>query len=235
MKTSLLSALALGTSAVGAAPLTPQTELKVFVLAGQSNMEGQAEVNKTCSSVEPGKCSAVGAIMNGTLAYQLTDPRTEKLFSQCWDKAKNNWTVLPDVKIWFNEKGKAPPTEECPLGCPPALSGGTFGDMSVGFGCGGYEDMGDRRHIGPEYGFGFAMDAALKEKVLIIKTAWGGKTLCGDFRPPSSANVNKSTGFYYTQMLKYVAEIMAPANMTKLFPGLTGTPKIVGFGWDQGW
>eukprot|EP01047_Picozoa_sp_COSAG01_P068101 COSAG01_NODE_9767_length_2349_cov_15.897778_1_plen_83_part_10 len=83
MKTSLLSALALGTSAVGAAPLAPQTELKVFVLAGQSNMEGQAEVNKTCSSVEPGKCSAVGAIMNGTLAYQLTDPRTEKLFSQC--------------------------------------------------------------------------------------------------------------------------------------------------------
>ena len=43
--------------------------------------------------------------------------------------------------------------------------------------------MADRVHIGPEYGFGFALNAALKEKVLIIKTAWGGKTLCGDFRP----------------------------------------------------
>ena len=58
---------------------------------------------------------------------------------------------------------------------------------------------------------------------------------CGDFRPPSSANANKSTGFYYTQMLSYVKQILAPANMTKLFPDLAGTPKIVGFGWDQGW
>ena len=31
----------------------------------------------------------------------------------------------------------------------------------------------------------------LKEPVLIIKTAWGGKTLCGDFRPPSSATANR--------------------------------------------
>jgi len=35
--------------------------LKVFVLSGQSNMEGQAEVNKTCTAVEPGKCKAIGA------------------------------------------------------------------------------------------------------------------------------------------------------------------------------
>ena len=214
----------------------PQQELKVFVLAGQSNMEGQAEVNKTCTTVEPGKCSGPGAVMNGTLVYQLTDPRTEKLFSQCWDKTANNWTVLPSVKIWFNEKGKvALATESCPLGCPAKLTDGTYGDLSVGFGCGGHTNMGDRQHIGPEYGFSFALNSALKEKILIIKTAWGGKTLCGDFRPPSSANVNKSTGFYYKQMLTYVDELLAPSNLTKLFPGLTGTPKIVGFGWDQGW
>ena len=98
-------------------------ELKVFVLAGQSNMEGQAEVNKTCTAVEPGKCSAVGAAMNGTLVYQLSDPRTAATFAQCWDEAEDNWTVLPDVKIWFNEKGKvAPATELCPLGCPDRLT-----------------------------------------------------------------------------------------------------------------
>lgn len=57
--------------------------------------------------------------------------------------------------------------------------------------------MTHRAHIGPEYGFGFAIDAALEEKVLIIKTAWGGKTLCGDFRPPSSCNAtSKPIGFY---------------------------------------
>ena len=212
--------------------------LKVFVLAGQSNMEGQAEVNKTCATAEPGKCAAPGAVMNGTLVYQLTDPRTATKFAQCWDTATNNWTVLPSVKIWFNEKGKAAPTPDCPLGCPSALEDGTFGDLSIGFGCGGYENLGARQHIGPEYGAGFALNSALKgEKILLIKTAWGGKTLCGDFLPPSSAankTLNKTTGFYYTQMLEYVAEILAPENMTKLFPDLSGTPKIVGFGWDQG-
>ena len=201
-------------------------ELKVFVLAGQSNMEGQAEVNKTCTAVEPGKCSAVGAVMNGTLVYQLSDPRTAAEFAPCWDKAASNWTVLDNVAIWFNEKAKNQ--------LPSELADGTFGSLSVGYGCGGFEDMGQRRHIGPEYGFGFAVDAALKEKVLIIKTAWGGKTLCGDFRPPSSGN---TTGFYYKQMLEYVAGILAPANLTRLFPDLAGagTPRVVGFGWDQGW
>ena len=40
----------------------------------------------------------------------------------------------------------------------------------------------------PQYGFGFGIRDSLDEdqKVLIIKTAWGGKTLAGDFRPPSS-------------------------------------------------
>jgi hypothetical protein len=99
----------------GAWALPSVAPLRVFVLAGQSNMEGQAEVNKTCSSVEPGKCSAVGAPMNGTLVYQLTDPRTAKEFAKCWDKAHNNWTVLPDVKIWFNEKGKVPAIPGCPV------------------------------------------------------------------------------------------------------------------------
>merc|ERR1740138_98386 len=99
--------------------------------------------------------------------------------------------------------------------------------MSIGFGVGGHTSRSDRAHIGPEYGFGFAMNDVLKEKFLIIKTAWGGKTLCGDFRPPSSANGTHTTGFYYTQMLQYVKNVLAPGNLSKLFPELAdaGTPK----------
>ena len=40
--------------------------------------------------------------------------------------------------------------------------------------------------IGPEFTFGLTMDAALDEPVLIIKTAWGGKSLHTDFRSPSA-------------------------------------------------
>ena len=70
----LTSVLVAAATAAAAAP--DADVLKVFVLAGQSNMEGQAEVNKTCSAAEPGKCSGPGAVMNGTLVYQLSDPRT---------------------------------------------------------------------------------------------------------------------------------------------------------------
>jgi alpha-galactosidase len=40
--------------------------------------------------------------------------------------------------------------------------------------------------IGPEFTFGLTMDKALDEPVLIIKAAWGGKSLHTDYRPPSA-------------------------------------------------
>ena len=47
--------------------------------------------------------------------------------------------------------------------------------MNVSAGCGG--------KIGPEFTFGITMDDAFEEPVLIIKTAWGGKSLFYDYRP----------------------------------------------------
>jgi alpha-galactosidase len=40
--------------------------------------------------------------------------------------------------------------------------------------------------FGPEYAFGIMMEKALNQPVLIIKTAWGGKSIHYDFRPPSA-------------------------------------------------
>lgn len=40
--------------------------------------------------------------------------------------------------------------------------------------------------FGPEYAFGIMLEKALDQPVLIIKTAWGGKSIHYDFRPPSS-------------------------------------------------
>ncbi|MDT8390729.1 MAG: sialate O-acetylesterase [Lentisphaeria bacterium] len=40
--------------------------------------------------------------------------------------------------------------------------------------------------IGPEYTFGIYMHEALQEPILLIKTAWGGKSLNYHFRPPSA-------------------------------------------------
>ena len=41
-----------------------------------------------------------------------------------------------------------------------------------------------------------------KEKVLLIKTAWGGKSLYKDFRPPSAGD--GAPGEYYTKMIQEI-------------------------------
>jgi hypothetical protein len=41
------------------------------------------------------------------LVDQVNDPRTAEVFAPVWDKATNNWTVLDDVSMWYNEVGPA--------------------------------------------------------------------------------------------------------------------------------
>ncbi|MFM1822689.1 MAG: hypothetical protein RI967_955, partial [Planctomycetota bacterium] len=100
------------------------------------------------------------------------------------------------------------------------------GPLSVGFAV-----HGGRHHIGPELGIGRILGEAFEEPVLLIKTAWGGKSLAKDFRPPSAGG---ETGPFYTQMLEEYRE--AVAAMAKRFPALAGrTPRLEGVVWFQGW
>ena len=88
-------------------------KLKVFVLAGQSNMEGQAEVEQQWPN---------GTEKNGTLLYQTRDPRTAAEFAQTLDPHnKSAWRVRDDVWVWFNENGKS--------------DTGSWGNLSTRFGC----------------------------------------------------------------------------------------------------
>ena len=89
--------------------------VKVFVLAGQSNMEGKGKGSDY--NPPPGNPASdyhqglpPGALLNGTLLYQVRDPRTAKDFAQYWNNDTGNWTVLEDVKVWFNEWGSATPS-----------------------------------------------------------------------------------------------------------------------------
>jgi hypothetical protein len=61
-------------------------------------------------------------------------------------------------------------------GAEPGLS---TGPLSTGYGA-------RPTAFGPEYAFGIMLEKRLDQPVLIIKTAWGGKSLHYDFRPPSA-------------------------------------------------
>ena len=110
--------------------------LRVFVLAGQSNMEGKA---------------AVDPLLN----HQIKAPETKKLFSHLHRDGK----YLEREDVWIDYLGRR-------------------GKLTVGYGSPG--------KIGPELEFGHTMGNHFSEQVLIIKTAWGGKSIGRDFRPPSS-------------------------------------------------
>ena len=166
--------------------------VKVFILAGQSNMAGTGFV-KADPKRNGGK---------GSLEYLVKDSATADKFKHLVGK-DGKWVVRDDVWIhYFDRKGK----------------------LTVGF-------AGNGDQIGPELGFGHVVGDALDEPVLLIKLAWGGKSLAKDFRPPSSGG---EVGSYYKEIIQRTKEILG--SLEKEFPELKGHGhELAGFGWHQGW
>lgn len=184
--------------------------IKVFILAGQSNMEGHGFI-----AADPKRNDG-----KGSLAFLVKDPATSSRFKHLADKA-GRWVVRDDVWISYLDRK---------------------GPLSVGFGA-------RPELIGPELGFGNVIGDASDEPVLLIKCAWGGKSLAVDFRPPSAGVVPYSlgekmdaevaqnpaiVGKYYRETLALTKAALA--NLKDLVPGSEGRGYVLaGFGWHQGW
>ncbi len=203
--------------------------LKVFVLAGQSNMEGHAKVE--------------------TFDYLGDDPLTAPLL-KLMRGPDGKPTVCDGVWIsYFTGSGDA--------------NGEGSGQLTAGYGA-RHDPQIDGGKIGPEFTFGLTMDAAFDEPVLIIKTAWGGKSLHTDFRPPSAgpyvlsawqqahypkqtghgipkdfeqwkADKIQETGVYYRLMIEHVRRVLAdPQRVCPVYDPAAGY-ELAGFVWLQGW
>jgi len=77
---------------------------------------------------------------------------------------------------------------------------------------------------------GWALGDALDEQVLLLKTAWGGKDIDVDFRPPS---VGGTTGWFYNKMVQTVRSTLK--KLPEIFPSYSGSYELSGFAWHQGW
>ncbi len=183
--------------------------VKVFILAGQSNMEGQGFI-----AADPKRNGG-----KGSLEFLVKDAATAPKFAHLVDAA-GKWRVRDDVFIHYLQRK---------------------GPLTVGFGA--KETM-----IGPELGIGWVTGDAFKEPVLLIKCAWGGKSLGVDFRPPSAGKLPYSLGEKTDAAMaqdpailgKYYRETLALtkaalAQVKELVPGSDGKYEVVGFGWHQGW
>ena len=138
----------------------------------------------------------------GSLEWLVKNPKTSARFKHLIDD-KGQWITHDDVQIWYLERK---------------------GNLKPGFGF-------REGFIGPELGFGHVVGEAFKEPVLLIKLAWGGKSIAKDFRPPSSGG---EVGFYYKELLKLTKKVLHDAKT--LFPSYAKRKlELIGLGWHQGW
>ena len=194
---AMLSALLVSSLGFAADPPKP---VKVFILAGQSNMEGQAVVDLDGKDYNDGK---------GTLASLFKDAAKAKSV-QHLKNAKGEWVVRDDV--WVRYQREKQPLLAGPLGL-------------------GFSVYGDQHHFGPELQLGHVLGDQFAEQVLLIKTAWGGKSLYKDFRPPSSGG---EVGPYYSLMIADVRKALE--NLKKDFSAYSDQGyELAGLIWYQGW
>jgi len=198
-------------------------------MVGQSNMEGHGYMQAREEST--------GVFRNGTLEWMV------ETFPETYGKLKNaigGWTERENVWVSYNKQ----------FGNDIRPAHHRVGKLKAGFGGG---TIGQEDQIGPELGFGWTVGDALggednnsrnhnsrnhnshnnnNHNILLIKTAWGGKSLAVDFRPPSAGG---TTGLYYEAMMasyfKTIAELdtIVPSRM------LAGGYELAGFAWHQGW
>jgi alpha-galactosidase len=197
-------------------------KLKVFILAGQSNMQGHGRTefgrnpeNLTASLIVGGIGSLRGATTRDPLKYgYLLDPTTTV-------NGQSGFTTRDDVYVsyWSNTNSSD---------ANSATVRRRRGNLDAQF---GVSDSSTDGRIGPEYAFGNVVGAGLGDQVLLIKTAWGGKSLYVDFRPPSSGG---TVGPYYLDMVDKVRTVLN--DLPNQYPGYDGNGyELVGLGWHQGW
>jgi hypothetical protein len=195
--------------------------LKVYVLVGQSNMEGPANIK--------------------TFDYIGDDPKTAPMLKEM---VKPDGTPVVCDQTWISYLTGA---KDKNFEITGKLTAG-YGTMY------GQDPTKPGKCIGPEFTFGIYMSKAAKEPILLIKTAWGGKSLHTDFRPPSAgpyvptdAELKKwaekpekakeraeATGVYYRAMVEHVKSVLK--DIKRVYPGYDAKQgyEVAGFVWLQG-
>ena len=184
-------------------PAFANEKLKIFILAGQSNMVGHADAHTIATLFHSGndRDNSLTKLVfkNGSglskksLEEQLA--RAKKLDEITGGISNDKIKAMADgpEKKALEDKVKghkekhdaylAKVISSCAVSDRVyinSIADGNVksGKLGVGYG-------GGKNKLGPEYGFGLSIAEKIEGPVLLIKTSWGGKSINYDFRPPS--------------------------------------------------
>jgi len=170
--------------------------------------EGEGETHPSFSTtalkvyILCGQSNMVGHAKVSVMENQLDMSHTRKRWAQFRMGNNSGWTNNDNVYVHAVVDGKV-----------------VSGPLSVGFG-------GSSNEIGPEFAFGHKIAKYHKnDRVLLVKAAWGGKSLYRDFKSPSAAfptedfmeeehqghykglsmeDYKKTFGVYYQNMMNHI-------------------------------
>jgi hypothetical protein len=181
--------------------LYAEPPVKVYIMAGQSNMQGKGPIEGEA----------------GNSLRHMVENDAKKEFQMFVNDA-GEWVEREDVWIHYDLY----PFREL-----------RYGPLKPGYGA-------SSGQVGPEFGFGHAMGEASAGKVLLIKAAWGGKSIGHNFLPPSVGKYpvpfdpEKDPGYFFHRTVQLVAEVTE--NMKEFFPDYKGQGvELAGICWHQGW
>ena len=187
-----------------ASPVTAGEKLKVFILAGQSNMVGHANPHTLATLYHSGDArdreliklvfKPGSELSRKTLEEQLVQAReldelsggisNDKVKTMAEGPEKTALEAEVKKRKDAHDAYKARVTADCVVSDRVYIHSiadrsRKAGKLGVGYGGGG-------KKIGPEFGFGLSIAEKIDGPILLIKTSWGGKSLNYNFRPPSA-------------------------------------------------
>ena len=178
-------------------------KLRIFILAGQSNMVGHARAHTIATlyaSDSPRDKELLSMVIKNDnlsredLEIQLKQARTLDELTGGISNSKVKDLAEGPEKTDLEKKIAAMKDEHqaykdlisssCKISDRVYINSiadrnKKAGKLGIGYGA-------DPSKIGPEYGFGLSIAEKIDGPILLIKTSWGGKSLHYNFRPPSS-------------------------------------------------
>lgn len=193
-----------------AGQLSADEKLKVFILAGQSNMVGHARAHTiaTLYASDAAKDEKLRAMVFGadsdiskvTLEEQLA--QAKKIDELTGGISNDKLKAMEDGPEKTELEAKVKQLKEAHEAYKERIHSSCrvddrvyvssiadrnkkSGKLGVGYGA-------DQKKIGPEYAFGLSIADKIDGPILLIKTSWGGKSLNYNFRPPSAGTYELS-------------------------------------------